>query len=310
MKQYSKKYFYLLKIYRGELLHHYIYAELSKSEKDKEIKDILEKLAKAEEKHADLWKKILHIEEIHLRKTKAKPMLFFIKLIRRVLGLTLLISIIERGERQLYNKMDYIISVGGFSKLEKGIISEIKKDEMKNEKPLEDKILYYNSVLDNIRDIIFGMNDGLVEVVAAVAGLGSALYYANYILLGGIIIALSGTMSMAGGAFLSTEYEKNINIKKDGKKPKSSAMYVGLAYIFGAMFPLLPFIFGISGYLGVAISLVITAIVLSIVASIISVISDKSIPKSIMKTLLISMGAAAVTIILGYYARVFLHIAI
>ena len=46
MKQYSKKYFYLLKIYRGELLHHYIYAELSKSEKDKEIKDILEKLAR------------------------------------------------------------------------------------------------------------------------------------------------------------------------------------------------------------------------------------------------------------------------
>ncbi len=305
-----KKNAFLVKIYKGELMHHYIYSRLSVTETDKELKEILKKLSKTEEEHAELWKEVLDIEHIHLPKTKAKPTLALILFLRKIFGLTMLINIIEYGERDLYSKLEYVIKENTFSEKEKEIIKRIEEDELKNEKPVEDKILKMSPVLNNIRDIIFGMNDGLVEVVAAVAGLGSALHYANYILLGGFIIALSGTMSMAGGAFLSTEYEKNLNIRKSGNKPKSSAMYVGLAYILGSIFPLSPFIFGINGYFGIAISLIVTAIVLSIVASIISIISNKSISKSITKTLIISMGAAAVTIILGYYARVFLHITI
>ncbi|ASI14062.1 VIT family transporter [Candidatus Mancarchaeum acidiphilum] len=309
MNEYKKNAF-LVKIYKGELMHHYVYSRLSVMETDKELKEILKKLSKTEEQHAELWKEVLDIEHIHLRKTKATPTLALILFLRKIFGLTLLINLIEYGERDLYSKLKYIIKENNFSEKEKKIIGKIEEDERENEKPIEDKILKMSPVLNNIRDIIFGMNDGLVEVTAAVAGLGSALYYANYILLGGFIIALSGTMSMAGGAFLSTEYEKNLNIKKDDNKPKSSAMYVGLAYILGSLFPLSPFIFGINGYFGIAISLIITAIVLSIVASIISIISNKSISKSVTKTLIISMGAATVTIILGYYARVFLHITI
>ena len=309
MNKYKKNTF-LVKIYKGELLHHYVYSRLSVIETDKELKEILKKLSKTEEQHAELWKEVLDIEHIHLQRTKATPTLALILFLRKIFGLTLLINLIEYGERDLYNKLKYVIKENAFSEKEKKIISKIEQDEIENEKPVEDKILKMSPVLNNIRDIIFGMNDGLVEVVAAVAGLGSALHYANYILLGGLIIALSGTMSMAGGAFLSTEYEKNLNIKKGSDKPKSSAMYVGLAYILGSLFPLSPFIFGIGGYLGIAISLIVTAIVLSIVASIISIISNKSISKSVTKTLIISMGAATVTIILGYYARVFLHITI
>ena len=132
------------------------------------------------------------------------------------------------------------------------------------------------------------------------------------VLIGGIIIAVSGTLSMAGGAYISTEYESNVDgIKRKSKaRPAGSALYVGIPYFIGALVPLIPFILGYSGIFAIFSSIVLTAIVLIIIASLIALITDTSIKRKIGMTLAISLGAAAATIILGYAARSLLKISV
>ncbi len=93
-------------------------------------------------------------------------------------------------------------------------------------------------------------------------------------------------------------------------KPRKSAMYMGVFYIVGSSVPLMPFIFGASGIYAIITSIILTSISLSIVSIIIALISDTSISKRVTKTLILSIGAAAVTITLGTIARSVFHLGI
>jgi VIT1/CCC1 family predicted Fe2+/Mn2+ transporter len=189
-------------------------------------------------------------------------------------------------------------------------IIEFMKQAEKIEAGIENEIIKHNNILSNIRDIIFGMNDGLVEVLAATVGFSAALQtQPGLVFFAGSIVAISGTLSMAGGAYISTEYETRLKkgVKRSGAGLKS-AFYCGLAYIIGAMFPILPFGIGFSGFEGIALSIAITAIVLSFTAALIAVFSRQSISQRITENLAVSLGAAAVTIALGLYARYVLKI--
>ncbi|MGC8652230.1 MAG: VIT1/CCC1 transporter family protein [Candidatus Micrarchaeia archaeon] len=307
----GRKRAYLVGLYKMERMHHIIFRDLAKREKNGELKSILEKLATTEGKHARMWAKILEISNIRIPKTTSKFFVFMILLIRHLLGLVLAVKAAESFETQLDRKIMEVEEHGELLPHEKAIIREIIKDELRNETPLKMKIVAYNQVLRNIRDIIIGMNDGLVEVLAAVSGLGAALHEPLLVLVGGVIIALSGTLSMTGSAFLSTSYEINVNAKGTAKRSaKASAFYVGVAYAIGAAVPLIPFALGAGGYYGIAISIILTATVLSVVASLVALVSSISIKRNIAKTLAISIGSAFITIALGAYARSVLHITI
>jgi VIT1/CCC1 family predicted Fe2+/Mn2+ transporter len=300
---------YLFELYKMERMHHMIFSDLSKKEKNKELKLILENLSKTEEKHAQLWGKVIKIDKEPVPRHVSKLFVYAILFIRYFLGLILAVKFMEYFENQLEARLKKAERTEGLSKRERAIVRKIIADELEHEKPLKDKLLEYNSVLKNIRDIIFGMNDGLVEVLAAVSGLGAALQNPILTLLGGVIIAVSGTLSMSGGAYLSTTYEKHIR-KGDSKDARLSAFYVGFAYIIGSIFPLLPFGLGFYGYYGILLAIISSSIALSVVAGIIAIISNVSIKKNIARTIIISIGSALITMLLGSYARAFLKISI
>ena len=172
----------------------------------------------------------------------------------------------------------------------------------------KEKLLEHSPMLNNIRSLIFGMNDGLVEILGAVAGFAAALQQPTLVIAAGFIVAIAGTLSMTGGAYLSVDYEKSIYKKKKTDSSKAAAFYTGIAYIIGALVPLLPFLFGASGYYALGVSIIITAIILSIVSTVISIVSDTPILERMVKTLLISLGIVAITITLGVYARSVLHL--
>lgn len=280
-------------------------------ETDKDTKQILRRIAALEQKHAGLWKKVIKHYEQHISRYKINIVSSRILFMRRIFGVALTIKTIERMENALYNKMINTVKEFKFSKKEKRIINLIEIDGKRNMVPLERKIVQYNRILNNIKDVILGMNDGLVEVLAAVVGFAAALQKPSLVLLGGIIIAVSGTLSMVVGAYLSTDYERSLGVRKKGiSNPKRTALYMGMFYIFGASIPLIPFMFGVSEVFGIITSIVLTSIVLSVVSVIIALIGDTSISKRIAKTLTLSIGAALITITLGIFARMILHLAI
>jgi len=70
-----------------------------------------------------------------------------------------------------------------------------------------------------VRDIIFGANDGLVSILALVAGVYGAITESHTILIAGIAGAVAGAISMGAGAYLSSKSEKEV-IEKESERRK------------------------------------------------------------------------------------------
>jgi VIT1/CCC1 family predicted Fe2+/Mn2+ transporter len=69
-----------------------------------------------------------------------------------------------------------------------------------------------------VRDVIFGANDGLVSILALVAGVYGAITESHPILIAGIAGAVAGAISMGAGAYLSAKSEKEITEKENERK--------------------------------------------------------------------------------------------
>ncbi len=289
-----------LMMYRKELLHRDAFAAFGRMEKNPKIRKLLLDLANEEKRHSQTYLKAVR-ERVERGYSNADFQLLMVS--RRILGLGLTMKIMEREEHQLEDKI----------RMQKRPVRLPKIDERK-EDSFKAAIISQNRVLNNIRDIFFGMSDGLVEILAAVSGIGAALQQPLLVIVAGSIVAISGTLSMAGGAYLSTDYENIVGLSSDKNyqtsSPSKSAGYVGIAYILGSLFPLLPFALGMSGVIGIGSAIVLTIVVLAITSTLIAIVSDTSILKRTFKTVLITLCITAITIALGFYARHYLHLSI
>ncbi len=297
-------------LYIEEMRHAHAYRQLAIFETDLETKRILNRLSRIESHHAALWGKLVDTKTVDGEGYAVSIDSASLKLVRRTLGLLMTVKLIAYRELSIYKRLDrmkYLVA----GEDERKTIRRIEADEIKREYPLIDRIMEYNPIVSNIRDITFGLNDGLVEVLAATVGLGAALQNPVLVLIGGMIVAVSGTASMAGGAYLATEYErgtKKINLVK--KSAIKSAFYVGIPYIIGAIFPLFPFLLGYGGFSGIVFSLALTTAVLAVDSVIIAILTDVGIGRRVLSTLAISIGAALFAIILGYVARIKFHVSV
>ena len=173
----------------------------------------------------------------------------------------------------------------------------------------------YGGKVNNMRSIVLGLNDGLVEVLAAVSGIAVIAMSPWVVALSGMIIGVSGTLSMAGGVYLSTKSHSLIaSEERESQSPRSSpkkqAFYTGVFYFGGAAGVVLPFIFGLSGFPGIAASIIISCTVLTLSSAMVAVLSNTSMSKRIAETLGISLGAVAITVALGIIARFYFGITI
>jgi VIT1/CCC1 family predicted Fe2+/Mn2+ transporter len=69
-----------------------------------------------------------------------------------------------------------------------------------------------------VRDVIFGANDGLVSILALVAGVYGAITESHPILIAGIAGAVAGAVSMGAGSYLSAKSEKEVTEKESDRK--------------------------------------------------------------------------------------------
>jgi VIT1/CCC1 family predicted Fe2+/Mn2+ transporter len=290
----------LLMMYRKELLHRDAFGAFSGMERNPKTRKLLSELAGEEVGHSQTYLKA--VKGLGAR-GYSKVDLGVLLVSRRILGLGLTMKIMERGEHQLEEHLQ---------RHGKRIV--LPRVDERRENSLKAAILGQNRVLTNIRDIFFGMSDGLVEILAAVSGIGAALQQPVLVIVAGSIVAISGTLSMAGGAYLSTDYENIVgqsrSSKYEARSPSKSAAYVGVAYIIGSMFPLLPFVLGMSGIWAIGSAIAVTVVILAVTATFLAVVSDTPITKRVLKTVLITLGITAITITLGFYARHYLHLSI
>ena len=298
---------YLEEFYRNERLHMSAYKAMAKGEKNRELKGILVKLTDLEDKDIELCGRIIDTKSIKVSKLGIGVTLLWIRAMKSLLGLAITVKALKYQESIIHSKLRHVIDTSRGSNDAK-VIRQIERNVMVDEERLEWKIISEHSPgLNHIRDVIFGMYDGLVEVFAATAGLAIAISNPTLVLFGGLIFAISGTLSMSGSSYLSAEYENSVS-RTNRISPRGAATYAGILYVVGAIFPLLPYIFGIVGYVGIALSVIATAAALAVVSILISIVSNTSVKARVVKSLLISLSIALATMCIGIFAHVVLHV--
>ena len=303
---------------KGELLDHAVYETLARKESDKKLKALLQRLADEEKGHIAVWRSLLgegseKVRQSHLIWLRANAYLA----IRRMLGAAFVASMLERNETKGLGAYRASLSSGEFGEKELRYAQAIIRDEEGHEHSLEDAVKGYERVLDYMQSTILGLNDGLVEILAVIAGLATVATTSLVVVVVGLIAGISGTLSMAGGVYLSAKSERLMN-QHDNKAregasstlPITAALHTGVFYFAGALAAVVPFIFGLNGFPGIAVSIIIVGIVLVAVSSIVAIASGTSIRRRSAEMLAISLGAAFVTMLFGTLVKVYFGVSV
>jgi VIT1/CCC1 family predicted Fe2+/Mn2+ transporter len=161
----------------------------------------------------------------------------------------------------------------------------------------EERLQYAGSV-------VLGLNDALVELTGALAGLTLALQNVKLIALSGLITGIAAAMSMAASEYLSTRSEET------SKKPVRAAVYTGLAYIFTVTLLIMPYLLIENYYIDLAIALGTGILIIAAFNYYISVAKDVPFRPRFLEMAGLSLGVAAFSFVIGYFIRRFLGIEI
>jgi VIT1/CCC1 family predicted Fe2+/Mn2+ transporter len=288
-----------------------VYSSLSKRESNPEIRKLLQKLSEMEKKHARIWGMLLEDQGERTGNPKFMNLRTIAMLmIRRVFGIALVVKFLESSEKSGLVAYRKALRNQYLGPKERKYTREIIKDEEFHQEALAKQVNKYKGDLRYTQSIVLGLNDGLVEILAVVAGIATVATNGFIVVIMGMIAGISGTLSMAGGVYLSSKSERlveNDAEMKDTRKilPIREAYYTGVCYFAGALLAVLPFILGLSGIGGVLLSIILVGIALVIASAVIAIISETSIRRRSLEMLAISLGAALVTILFGIFARTY-----
>ncbi len=273
---------------RIESTEYHIYRRLASKNGDTNNRRILEEIAADEKRHEDFWEKITG--------TKVKPFrrkIFTFFWIARVFGLTFGIKLMERGEQRAQGVYDKLIpSVPGVEKL--------ASDEEEHEHALIGMI--EEEGLEYIGSVVLGLNDALVELTGALAGLSFALRDTKLIALAGLITGIAASFSMAASEYLSTKAE---NEEKNALK---SSIYTGITYIVTVFLLILPYLL-IGHYLiALAVTITVAIVIIWLFNYYVSVAQDLSFRKRFLEMAGISLGVSLLSFGIGYIIRILLGV--
>ncbi len=273
---------------RIEITEHHIYTNLARVVKAPDNRKVLEKIAADELRHSRDWMKYTG-KEIRPNRWDIWKYTF----ISRLFGFTFGIKLMERGEEK---------AQAGYSQLI-GKVPEINawiKEENSHEQALigmldEERLRYAGSV-------VLGLNDALVELTGALAGLTLALQNTKLIALSGLITGIAAAMSMAASEYLSTRSEQTT------KQPVRAAVYTGIAYILTVSLLILPYLLFANYYLDLVWAITSAMIIIAIFNYYISVAKDEPFRSRFLEMAGLSFGVALFSFVIGYLIRQLLGI--
>ncbi|NTW35881.1 MAG: rubrerythrin family protein [Syntrophobacteraceae bacterium] len=279
----------LLQFQRTEITEYHIYSKLAKKVKSAENAKVLQQIAEDELRHYHGWKKYSG-QEVKPDRLK----IWFYYLVSRVLGFTFGVKLMESGEEA---------AQANYSKIA-GTIPEaltFMHEEDVHEQQLlgmldEERLRYAGSV-------VLGLNDALVELTGALAGLTLALQNGKLIALSGLITGIAASLSMAASEYLSTRSEKT------EKNPVLAAVYTGIAYVITVSLLVLPYLLSPETYiLDLIITLITAVIIIAVFNYYISVAKGESFRARFAEMAILSLSVAAFSFGIGYLIRIWLGI--
>ncbi len=273
---------------RIEITEHHIYKRLAATIKSPENAKIVAQIADDE---------MRHYEGLKIYSGQDVPpnwlTMWMFYLISRIFGFTFGIKLMERSERGVQTDYDQITAVVPEA-------ATFKQEEEVHEEKLvamldEERLHYAGS-------IVLGLNDALVELTGALAGLTLALQNEKLIALSGLITGIAASMAMAASEYLSTRSENT------DRHPVRAAIYTGTAYFSTVIFLVLPYLLFANYYLDLAIALTTAVLIIAMFNYYISVAKDESFRERFIEMAVLSLSVAAISFIVGFFIRKWLGV--
>lgn len=278
----------ILESQKNEIAEYHIYSRLSRAIKKRENVMLFQSIAEDELRHYEFWRKCTGED---VKPNRLKIFTFF--WVSRIFGLTFGIKLMERGEERAQINYSKIIR-------EIPEAENVVKDEEKHEKELI--ALIDEERLNYVGSIVLGLNDALMELTGALAGLSLALRNTKLIALAGLITGIAASFSMAASEYLST--------KSGGGESSAlkSALYTGTAYIGTVILLILPYLLIRHYMVSLGITLGIAVLIIGFFNYYLSIAKDYSFKKRFLEMASISLGVALLSFVIGYLIRVFLGV--
>lgn len=281
----------LLRAQRNEISEHYTYAWLAKRTRNAKNREVLEGISKEERQHYELLKR--------LTRQDVKPKKFWVfwyKSISHVFGLSFGLRLTEQGEQVGQNV--YCKLKEAYSEL-----ADLFLDEQRHKSEVlglieEERIAYAGS-------IVLGLNNALMELTGALAGLTFALQNSRLIAMTGFITGIAASMSMAASEFLSAREES-----KTSKNPLKSAAYTGVAYIMTVLILILPYLLFSNVYVSAVIMMTLSILIILGYNFYITTAKGLRLWRRFGEMAIISIGVACVSFLIGVAVRMFFGIEI
>jgi VIT1/CCC1 family predicted Fe2+/Mn2+ transporter len=352
------------KFYRDEYTDSVLYSKLAKAEKDGRVKAEFQRLARIESEHASFWYEFLKRRGVRPKKPKIGRLHFTsVFLLRKTLGAGAVASLLEMGEGDAVKKYYRFLTEYSpeMNENERQKLREVILDELEHEKFFREEEKTFHT--ENIRDLVLGMNDGLVEILGAVTGL-SAVYPNRPELVGisGLIVGVAGSLSMGIGAFISVRSQRQVNealrekmevlfrvsperakeeimerlmdgglpaeiaektakelaekgdavisllLGESGEDEVRSALYTGLAYLLGVVFPVTPYFLASSSLTALPFSVLLAGTALGIVGTMVALLSGISLRKKALEMVSTGLGAAFLSYLFGRLMEALFHV--
>jgi len=318
-----------------------VYRELA-ARKGGEERDILLKLAEAEDRHAAHWQRLLGEDVgLPLRPRLGSRLLAFLA---GRFGSVFVLTMAQRAEAR-----------SGYREDEHATEAMAADEQIHEEVVRALAAAGRQRMSGTLRAAVFGMNDGLVSNLALVLGIGASGASTTTILLAGFAGLLAGALSMGAGEYVSIRSQREL-LEASAPNPEASRVLsdldvdaneleliyrargmtakeaqehaeeilqrlefgaeeideheeIGSApaaaissfclFSAGAIIPVLPYIFGLSGLPAVFTAAGLVGAALLLTGAIVGVLSGASPIKRALRQLAIGWGAAAATYALG-----------
>ncbi len=273
----------LQNLQRDEISSYHTYLKLASIIRDEKNRQILQNIANQEMIHYNIWKKYTNRD---VKPNSLKVIIYF--WIARLFGLTFGIKLMEKSEEKAQS--DYRAHLAQIPEIEK-VLHEEEVHEAQLMNMIDEENLKYAG------SVVLGLNDALVELTGALAGLTFAFQKTSVIALAGLITGISASLSMAASEYLSTKAEGG------DQNPTKSAIYTGIAYILTVTLLILPYLLLSNYLLALVVTLLSAIIIIAGFNYYIAVAKDLPFLRRFMEMAIISLGVAFFSFIIGNLIR-------
>jgi len=215
-----------------------VYEALAGATSDDRLSRRLTALAATEKRHADAWADLLAEGGAKLPERRPRFTAGFLAALARVAGIRPALALAGAAEGQVLRA--YLTQVSTVSDVRaQGVLRQVLPEELDHQSAdgvageetpsaqaakgpaavagstttstpaveLED---WHGGGVESIRNVIYGVNDGLTATLGVLAGVGGASVAPRVVLIGGLSAMVASGVSMAGGAYLSSKSQREV----------------------------------------------------------------------------------------------------